>query len=341
MQKNILITGAAGFIGSCFASMATSVYQKVIILDALTYCGDRKNLEHLSPNNFQLVVGDIGDQALVSNLLADHEIDVIVNFAAESHVDNSIASPEVFITTNIMGTYNLLNCSNSYYQSLKSPKRDNFRYIQISTDEVFGSLGATGKFHELYAYSPNSPYSASKAAADHLAKAWYETYNLPTIITNCSNNYGPRQHPEKLIPKIITNALLEKNLPIYGDGQNIRDWIYVADHCGGIMLAIDAGKPGESYCFGGMAEKTNLEVVGQICSLLDELKPRSNGKKYQELITFVPDRLGHDRRYAIDDTKAVKVLNFKRQYSFQSGIKDTIQWYLSNQDWCNYMMEKK
>ncbi len=342
MKKNILITGAAGFIGSSFASLALQSGCNVIMLDLITYAGSLENLNFAKDNpNFKLIIGDIGDAQKVSSLLAEHQIDYVVNFAAESHVDNSIEAPDVFIQTNIVGTYNMLKCSLGYYKSLSSDKKNNFKYIQISTDEVFGSLGEMGKFHEEYPYQPNSPYSASKAAADHLARAWFETYGLPVIVTNCSNNYGPRQFPEKLIPKIITNALNEKELPIYGDGKNIRDWIHVEDHCHGVMLALTKGKAGESYCFGGRAEKTNLEVVSVICDILDELRPRANGKKYHELITFVEDRLGHDRRYAIDDAKAENQLGFKRDYNFEEGIRSTINWYLANQEWCNKVMVKK
>jgi dTDP-glucose 4,6-dehydratase len=342
MKKNILITGAAGFIGSSFAELALKSGYKVIVLDLITYAGDLENLNFAKDNvNFKFEIGDIGDEKKVSKLLEDHKIDFVVNFAAESHVDNSILAPDVFIQTNIVGAYNLLKCSLNYYQSLKEDKKQNFRYIQISTDEVFGSLGDVGKFHEEYPYQPNSPYSASKAAADHLTRAWYETYGLPTIVTNCSNNYGPRQFPEKLIPKIITNALNEKSLPIYGDGKNIRDWIHVEDHCKGVMLALTKGIKGESYCFGGRSEETNLGVVTIICNILDELKPRINGKKYHELITMVEDRLGHDRRYAIDDTKSENQLGFERDYNFMSGIKSTINWYLNNQEWCEKIMVKK
>lgn len=334
-KRNILVTGGAGFIGSCFVAQAVERGDNVVVLDALTYAGHKENLETVKGRgSYQLIIGDITDRNLVSRLLVEHAIDAVVNFAAESHVDNSIHSPDVFIETNIIGAYRMLDASLHYYRTLSEEAQKRFRHIQVSTDEVYGSLGKTGKFSETTAMQPNSPYSASKAAGDHLARAWYETYGLPTIVTNCSNNYGPRQYPEKLIPRMITCALAEQPLPVYGDGQNIRDWIHVEDHAHGVFLALDKGLPGQTYCFGGNAERTNITLVTLLCDTLDRLQPRKNGKPYRELITFVTDRLGHDRRYAIDDDKAVRELGFTRRYNFEQGLESTIRWYLDNTAWC-------
>ncbi|MDD4976889.1 MAG: dTDP-glucose 4,6-dehydratase [Bacteriovorax sp.] len=339
---NILLTGAAGFIGSAFTRLALKNGNKVIALDKLTYAGHLENLNNISDKNFIFQKGCITDEHLVSQLLSKHEIDYVVNMAAESHVDNSISSPKEFIDTNIIGTYNLLNCSLQYYKTLSETKKLNFRYLQISTDEVFGTLGEEGKFNEDYPYQPNSPYSASKASGDHLVRAWFHTYKLPTIITNCSNNYGPRQFPEKLIPTVIMRALQLKSIPVYGNGYNIRDWIYVEDHCAGVYLALTKGTPGESYCFGGHNEISNIEVVKKICTYLDTARPLEGKKSYHELIEFVTDRLGHDWRYAIDDSKAQKELNYKRQFSsFDDGLASTIQWYFKNQEWIINVLKTK
>jgi dTDP-glucose 4,6-dehydratase len=327
---SLLVTGACGFIGSSFVRQAVNQGYKVIVLDALTYAGHKENLEGVL---HELVVGNIQDEALVKNLLKTHSVQGLINFAAESHVDRSITGPSAFIETNIQGTFNLLSCAYEYWKTLDENKKKDFRYVQISTDEVYGSLGSTGKFNETLPYKPNSPYSASKAAADHLVRAWFHTYGLPTITTNCSNNYGPRQFPEKLIPHMIACALESKPLPVYGDGGNVRDWIHVEDHCDGILLALTKGQPGSTYCFGGNAERNNLDVVKTICKELDQLLPRGDHKSYGDLITFVTDRLGHDRRYAIDDTFAQKKLGFKRKYNFENGLKNTIQWYLDNTAW--------
>jgi dTDP-glucose 4,6-dehydratase len=337
-HSTLLVTGAAGFIGSQFIRDQAQRGHKVVVLDALTYAGHRENLDGV---NCELVVGNITDGALVSSLLKKHAVDALVNFAAESHVDRSITGPRAFIETNVIGTYTLLNAANGYWSELPAgTRKDGFRYLQVSTDEVYGSLGPTGKFHEKLPYEPNSPYSASKAGADHLVRAWHHTYGLPTLTTNCSNNYGPRQFPEKLIPTMITNALGGKKLPVYGDGGNIRDWIHVEDHCHGIELALAKGKPGETYCFGGNSERNNLDVVRTICRELDGLKPMAGGTKHDTLISFVPDRLGHDRRYAIDDAKAQRELGFKRKYSqFEDGLKATIRWYLENQAWCQAVLK--
>lgn len=341
-SKNILLTGGAGFIGSNFVELAVERGHTIIVLDQLTYAGHKENLEGIrGPGRFELVQGDIRDRELVKSLLKKHSIDWLMNFAAESHVDRSISGPAVFVETNILGTYNLLECALAHYNSLNGSEKESFRYLQISTDEVYGSLGPTGKFSETTQYQPNSPYSASKAAGDHLARAWHHTFHLPTITTNCTNNYGPRQFPEKLIPHMILCALSDRALPVYGDGGNIRDWIHVKDHNEGVLLALERGTPGETYCLGGNSERNNLDVVKSICKILDELKPRSDKKSYETKITFVTDRPGHDRRYAIDDSKAEKELGFKRKYTrFEDGLKQTIAWYIENFDWCEAVMKK-
>lgn len=342
-NKTLLVTGAAGFIASMFAAQRVAEGDRVIVLDALTYAGHRENLEWIdaADGQLELVVGNITDRALVDRLLTEYQPDALVNFAAESHVDNSISASAVFIETNINGTHTLLEASREYWNGLEAAKKDRFRYVQISTDEVYGSLGETGKFSETTPMAPNSPYSASKAAGDHLARAWYETYGLPTIVTNCTNNYGPRQHPEKLIPRMITCALAGDPLPIYGDGKNIRDWIHVEDHCHGVYLALRDGIPGQTYCFGGNAEKTNIETVDALCEALDRLQPRADGESYKTQKTFVKDRPGHDRRYAIDDSKAQRELGFTRAYNFESGMEATVRWYLENTKWCDAILHKK
>ncbi len=344
MTETLLVTGAAGFIGSCFAYQQVAAGKHVIVLDALTYSGHRENLDWIIPSdnggNWELVHGDIRDGALVSQLLKKYNPAAIVDFAAESHVDNSILRPSTFIETNVIGCYTLLESARAYYETLPTPARDKFRFLHISTDEVYGSLGDEGKFTEEWPMRPNSPYSASKAAGDMLCRAWFHTYGLPVIITNCTNNYGPRQFPEKLIPLTITNALSGKKLPIYGDGKNIRDWIHVEDHCHGVALALAKGRAGETYAFGGDAECNNIKVVDTICEILDKLQPRNDGKSYKEQKQFVTDRLGHDRRYAIDDSKAVSELGFTRKHNFASGIKATVEWYLANNSWCNAVMKK-
>lgn len=343
--KTIIVTGGAGFIGSTFVGTAVERGYKVIVLDALTYAGHKENLEWIGPSanggSQQLVVGNICDGPFVSALLKEHAADAIVNFAAESHVDNSIAKPSAFIETNIIGTYTLLEAARAYFNGLSADKKANFRFVQVSTDEVYGSLGPTGKFSEETSMKPNSPYSASKAAGDHLARAWFETYGLPTVVTNCTNNYGPRQFPEKLIPHMITRALAGQSLPIYGDGKNIRDWIHVEDHSNGVLLALEKGEFGQTYCFGGNAEKNNLEVVNGICAMLQELAPRKDARPYESLIAYVPDRPGHDRRYAIDDSKAQAKLGFTRKYTFEDGLRSTVQWYLENRPWCEAVQQKK
>ncbi len=331
-MKKLLVTGGCGFIGSCFVLRQVKAGNLVVNLDALTYAANPQNLAEIEGNsNYHFVKGNILDQKLVSEILEKFDIDVLVNFAAESHVDNSIANPGAFIETNINGTFSLLNSALKYWQNLTGKKHDDFRFVHISTDEVYGSLNFTDpKFTEENKYQPNSPYSASKAASDHLVRAWGETYKLPTIITNCSNNFGARQHSEKLIPTVIKSALDEKIIPIYGNGKNIRDWIYVEDHCFGIELAIAKGKLGESYCFGGDAERQNIDIAGQICKILDGLKPKADGTSYASQIKFVEDRKGHDLRYAIDSSKAKRELGFRIDGSFEEKLQNTVEWYLKN-----------
>ena len=335
-MKNILLTGGAGFIGSNFVELAIERGHKVLVLDALTYAGHPENLENIkgvNSSNYLFVKGNILDRELALQLLRDHQIDWFLNFAAESHVDKSITGPAAFVETNITGTFQLLSAAKEYFDSLVGSRKTNFRYLQVSTDEVYGSLGESGKFSETTSYQPNSPYSASKAGADHLVRAWFHTYGLPTITTNCSNNYGPKQFPEKLIPHMILCALKGESLPVYGKGNNIRDWIHVKDHGRGILAALEKGVPGETYCFGGNCERTNLEVVKAICAALG---------KDESLIQFVEDRPGHDLRYAIDDSKAQKELGYSRQYlNFEQGLKDTIAWYLAHQNWIEKVTTKK
>lgn len=334
-MKTILVTGGAGFIGSNFVELALARGYRVTILDALTYAGHPANFSaFLSPGRCEFVQGRIEDARFVSDLFARNSFSAVVHFAAESHVDNSISNPEAFLQTNIMGTFQLLQASRALWSAKKGSEKEQFRFIHVSTDEVFGALGEHGKFSEITPYAPNSPYSASKAGSDHLARSWFHTYGLPTVITNCSNNYGPRQFPEKLIPRMITQALRGEGLPVYGKGTNIRDWIHVADHCHGVLLALEKGIPGEAYCFGGNSERKNIEVVTRICEILDRKSPRSDGKKYSANIQFVEDRLGHDFRYAIDDSRAIRELGFARQFkNFEMGLEKTIEWYLGNSQW--------
>lgn len=330
---SVLVTGGAGFIGSSFVEQLVKLGQRVVVLDALTYAGHPANLRQLE-GRFEFVRGDIRDRALVRTLFERHRFSKVFNFAAESHVDRSIESAQEFVETNIMGVFSLLDASLRHFETLKGSERESFRYIQISTDEVFGSLGDTGFFTETTPYAPNSPYSASKAAGDHLVRAWFHTYKLPTITTNCSNNYGPRQFPEKLIPRMIQCAISGEGLPVYGQGLNVRDWIHVADHAQGVWLAGTKGQPGETYCFGGRSERKNIDVVHAICDLLDRQKPRGDKLSYRSQIRFVEDRKGHDWRYAIDDAKSERELGFKRAFPrFEQGLEQTIDWYLANSDW--------
>ncbi len=338
MSETLLITGGAGFIGSNFSEMAVSRGYRVVILDALTYAGHLQNLDSIPADKCELIRGNITDAALVTKLLAQYAPVGLLNFAAESHVDRSISGPAAFIQTNIFGTFNLVSSAYDYWQKLDADRKSKFRYLQVSTDEVYGSLGATGKFSETTPMAPNSPYSASKASADFLTRAWHHTYGLPTLTTNCSNNYGPKQYPEKLIPHMIQCALSDKPLPVYGNGGNIRDWIHVKDHSKGILLAFEKGRPGDTYCFGGRAERNNLDVVNMICRLLDQMSPRVDGRSYSTSISFVTDRLGHDLRYAIDDTKAERELGFARDYEFEAGLADTVRWYLDNEKWVSSVL---
>ncbi len=336
----ILVTGAAGFIGSNFVlDWLEQCNEPVVNLDLLTYAGNLENLKELEGDpRHQFVRGSIGDRNLVANLLADVKPRAVINFAAESHVDRSIHGPGEFIQTNIVGTFNLLESVRGYWNDLPDAEKAAFRFLHVSTDEVYGSLSKEDPpFSETNQYEPNSPYSASKAASDHLVRAWHHTYGLPVLTTNCSNNYGPYHFPEKLIPLCILNALNGKPLPIYGDGQQIRDWLYVKDHCSAIRRVLEAGKLGETYNVGGWNEKANLDVVNTLCAILDELKPRADGQSYATQIIFVQDRPGHDRRYAIDARKLEKELGWKPQETFETGIKKTVHWYLDNQDWVNHV----
>jgi dTDP-glucose 4,6-dehydratase len=332
----ILVTGCAGFIGSNFVhTWLSSSYEAVVNLDKLTYAGNLANLDAIKGDPRHIFVqGDIVDRALVSKLLAEHQPRAVLNFAAESHVDRSIHGPGDFIETNVVGTFNMLESVRAYWQDLPAADKEAFRFLHVSTDEVYGTLSPTDPpFAETKAFEPNSPYSASKAASDHLVRAWHHTYGLPVLTTNCSNNYGPYHFPEKLIPLVLLNALAGKPLPIYGDGQQVRDWLYVEDHCRAIARVLEVGKVGETYNIGGWNEKPNLEVVNTLCAVLDELKPRADGKRYAEQITYVKDRPGHDRRYAIDARKIERDLGWKPQETFETGIRKTVQWYLANQAW--------
>ena len=336
----ILVTGAAGFIGSNFVlDWLEQCNEPVVNLDLLTYAGNLESLKDLEGDpRHKFVRGNIGDRSLVANILADTKPRAVINFAAESHVDRSIHGPGDFIQTNIVGTFNLLESVRAYWNDLPDAGKAAFRFLHVSTDEVYGSLSKEDPpFAETNQYEPNSPYSASKAASDHLVRAWHHTYGLPVLTTNCSNNYGPYHFPEKLIPLCILNALNGKPLPIYGDGQQIRDWLYVKDHCSAIRRVLEAGQLGETYNVGGWNEKANLDVVNTLCAILDELKPRADGQSYATQITFVQDRPGHDRRYAIDARKLEKELGWKPQETFETGIRKTVQWYLDHQEWVNHV----
>ncbi|MBP8205514.1 MAG: dTDP-glucose 4,6-dehydratase [Giesbergeria sp.] len=332
----ILITGAAGFIGANFVlDWLAQSQEPVVNLDKLTYAGNLETLASVQGDDRHIFVqGDIGDNALVSRLLAQHRPRAVINFAAESHVDRSIHSPDDFIQTNIVGTFRLLEAVRAYWGNLPSEDKAAFRLLHVSTDEVYGSLGAgDAAFTEQHRYEPNSPYSASKAASDHLVRAYHHTYGLPVLTTNCSNNYGPYHFPEKLIPLMIVNALAGKPLPVYGDGMQIRDWLYVKDHCSAIRRVLEAGKLGEVYNIGGWNEKPNIDIVNTVCALLDELRPRADGASYNTQISYVKDRPGHDRRYAIDASKIERDLGWKPAETFDTGIRKTVQWYLANPEW--------
>jgi dTDP-glucose 4,6-dehydratase len=332
----ILVTGGAGFIGANFVlDWIAQGGEAVVNLDKLTYAGNLETLASLDGNPLHLFVqGDIGDSALVDRLLAAHRPRAVLNFAAESHVDRSIHGPEDFVQTNVLGTFRLLESVRGFWSGLRDDEKAGFRFLHVSTDEVYGSLGAADPaFTEAHRYEPNSPYSASKAASDHLVRAWHHTYGLPVLTTNCSNNYGPFHFPEKLIPLMIVNALAGKPLPVYGDGMQVRDWLYVKDHCSAIRRVLEAGKPGETYNIGGWNEKPNIEIVHTVCSLLDALRPRTDGRSYREQVTHVTDRPGHDRRYAIDARKLEQELGWKPAESFDSGIRKTVEWYLAHAEW--------
>lgn len=332
----ILVTGGAGFIGANFViDWLAQSDEPVINLDKLTYAGNPQSLRSLEGDSrHELVVGDIGDTKLVGELLKRHEPRAVINLAAESHVDRSIHGPGDFIQTNIVGTFHLLESVRAHWNELEAISRANFRFLHVSTDEVYGSLSALDDaFTEQHRYEPNSPYSASKAASDHLVRAYHHTYGLPVVTTNCSNNYGPRQFPEKLIPLVISNALSGKALPLYGDGQQVRDWLYVKDHCSGLRRVLEAGRVGETYNIGGWNERPNLMVVQTACELLDELQPRKDGISYKEQIAFVKDRPGHDRRYAINASKMEKQLDWRPAETFESGLRKTVNWYLDNEEW--------
>jgi dTDP-glucose 4,6-dehydratase len=343
-METVVVTGGAGFIGSNFVRLLLRrTPLRVVVLDKLTYAGNLRSLADVRDDaRFAFVQGDIGDRELVGRVYREHRPTWVVNFAAESHVDRSIDGPRAFVETNIAGTFELLDAARTHVAQLAAAERERFRFLHVSTDEVYGSLGTEGKFTENTPYAPNSPYAASKAAADHLVRAYCETYGLPALMTNCSNNYGPYQFPEKLIPLMILNALEGKPLPIYGDGGNVRDWLYVEDHCEGILLVLQRGKPGDKYNLGGDNERSNLELVDRLCAVLDELQPVARNPSlsprgitsYAALKTFVQDRPGHDRRYAIDASRVRRELGWQPRYDFESGIRATVAWYLENRPWC-------
>ena len=346
-MKTLLVTGGAGFIGANFVLQAIADGLRVVNLDKLTYAGNLGTLSSVEGNDRHVFVqGDIGDRELVRGLLAEHRPDAIVNFAAESHVDRSIDGPAAFVETNVVGTLGLLEEARDFWRALEGTAKEAFRFLHVSTDEVYGSLGAEGKFTETTPYAPNSPYSASKAASDHLVRAFHHTYGLPVLTTNCSNNYGPFQFPEKLIPLTIQKALKGESLPVYGDGKNIRDWLFVLDHCSAIRRVLERGRVGETYNVGGNAERENIHVVKTICRILDERQPLPGGQPRESLITFVRDRPGHDRRYAIDASKLKDELGWSPTETFESGIEATVNWYLDNQPWVasildgSYRMER-
>jgi dTDP-glucose 4,6-dehydratase len=345
-METLLVTGGAGFIGSNFVRLVLATSDRpVVILDKLTYAGNLDNLSDLLGDpRLSFVQADVADRDAVRALFAERLPSAVVNFAAESHVDRSIDDPSAFVTTNVVGTFELLEAARRFLEAHpeRADRDGGFRFLHVSTDEVYGSLGETGRFKETTPYAPNSPYAASKAGADHLVRAYCETYRLPALVTNCSNNYGPYQFPEKLIPLMILNALEGRDLPVYGDGSNVRDWIYVEDHCRGVLTALEAGRPGEKYNLGGRSERTNLEIVHLICDLLEEARPAAENPalrerglgSYRQLVTFVSDRPGHDRRYAIDDEKARSELGWAPQHDLATGLRATVGWYLDHGEWC-------
>ncbi|HUL54819.1 MAG TPA: dTDP-glucose 4,6-dehydratase [Opitutaceae bacterium] len=344
---NLLVTGGCGFIGSNFIRQrlaeAGSPLRRLVNLDKLTYAGNPGNLADLAADpRYVFAQGDIGDAALVARLLAEHAIDAVINFAAESHVDRSIDSPEPFVETNVVGTLRLLNCARQHWAKLPEARRTAFRFLHVSTDEVYGTLGPDDPaFSETTPYAPNSPYAASKAASDHLVRAFHHTYGLPVLTTNCSNNYGPYQFPEKVIPLVILNALEGRPLPVYGDGLQVRDWLYVEDHCAAIWLVLQRGRVDETYNIGGLSEKRNLDLVKTLCGLLDQRAPRPGGAAHAALIQFVRDRPGHDRRYAIDCGKIRRELGWAPRESFATGLARTVDWYLAHRDWCRDITERR
>ncbi|MFT4199003.1 MAG: dTDP-glucose 4,6-dehydratase [Pseudoxanthomonas sp.] len=339
-MRTWLVTGGAGFIGGNFVLDAVASGQRVVNLDALTYAGNLDTLAPLAGNPAHVFVhGDIGDRALVARLLAEHRPEAVLNFAAESHVDRSIDGPAAFVQTNVVGTLALLEALRDYWKSLDGAARRAFRFLHVSTDEVYGTLGQTGRFTEETPYAPNSPYAASKAASDHLVRAFHHTYGLPTLTTHCSNNYGPYHFPEKLIPLVIAKALAGEPLPVYGDGRQVRDWLFVADHCEAIRTVLAGGRVGQTYNVGGDAERENIQVVRTICALLDQRRPRADGASYAAQIAFVADRPGHDRRYAIDASKLRNELGWAPRHSFEQGLASTVDWYLSHQDWVDGVLD--
>jgi dTDP-glucose 4,6-dehydratase len=339
-MTTLLVTGGAGFIGGNFVRQALRDGLRVVNLDSLTYAGNRESLADVASDpRYAFVQADIGDRSAVAALLAQHRPDAIVNFAAESHVDRSIDGPAAFVHTNVVGTLNLLECARDHWRTLAPEAQAGFRFLHVSTDEVYGSLGATGRFTETTPYAPNSPYSASKAASDHLVRAFHHTYGLPTLTTNCSNNYGPYQFPEKLIPLMIAKALAGEPLPVYGDGRNVRDWLYVGDHCSAIRAVLARGRVGEVYNVGGDAERENIVVVRTLCELIDARRPRMDGTRRDHQITFVKDRPGHDRRYAIDASKIKRELDWSPAMTFEQGMAATVDWYLANQDWVRRVLD--
>jgi dTDP-glucose 4,6-dehydratase len=343
-EYRVIVTGGAGFIGSNFISSLISLPNvKIINLDKLTYAGNLETLAQFNGNKQHLFIeGDIANSLLIQRIMNEYRPQAIINFAAETHVDRSIDNPRYFVETNINGTFNLLECATQYWKNINKLDRSIFRFLHISTDEVFGSLSVDeSPFTELTPYDPKSPYSASKAASDHLVNAYHSTYGLPVLISNCSNNYGPYQFPEKLIPLTILNATAGRSLPVYGDGQNIRDWLYVGDHCRAIKLVLDKGTPGESYNIGGAEERTNIWLVNQVCSILDDLLPNSPHRPHCQLIDYVTDRPGHDRRYAVDFSKIHHQLGWQPLESIESGLKKTVKWYLQNQSWCEQVTLNK
>ncbi|MEA2599042.1 MAG: dTDP-glucose 4,6-dehydratase [Acidobacteriota bacterium] len=340
-MDTILVTGGAGFIGCNFVRLALAETEaRLLVLDKLTYAGSLESLEDvLGDPRLRFIRGDVADRATVHRVFLEHRPSAVINFAAESHVDRSIDDASDFVRTNVVGAFELLDAARLYLAAAPASERERFRFLHVSTDEVYGSLGPTGAFSESTAYAPSSPYAASKAGADHLARAFHETYGLPSLLTNCSNNYGPFQFPEKLIPLMILNALEGRPLPIYGDGGNVRDWLYVEDHCRGILEVLRHGRPGEKYNLGGRSERTNLQIVDTICDLLEEERPAAGnpalaGRSYRDLKTFVADRPGHDRRYAIDDGKIRGELGWEPRHDFASGLRATVRWYLANEAWC-------